>query len=154
MKHFVDAVGMYLGGWDEGSLSGELAPPSDATEVPDAPSDVRQRWQFPGWPGTSPGEALDKLRDECDRRLAALKRDYPDSEVLSWDKQEAEARAGGGPLVAALAVARGIDEAELIRRILQKAEAFAVLSGTIIGQRQALEDRVRAGEVEVAWPTE
>lgn len=92
------------------------------------------------------------LHQECDRRLAAVKAGYPDSEVLSWDKQEAEARAGGGPLVSALAAARGLDEQELIRRILAKAEAFAVLSGTIIGQRQALEDQVRAGAVEVDWP--
>lgn len=92
------------------------------------------------------------LHQECDRRLAALKAGYPDSEVLSWDKQEAEARAGGGPLVSAMAAARGVDEQELIRRILAKAEAFAVLSGTIIGQRQALEDQVRAGVLEVEWP--
>lgn len=98
------------------------------------------------------GELLRWLRWECDRRLAALKAGYPDSEVLSWDKQEAEARAGGGPLASALAAARGLDEQELIRRILAKAEAFAVLSGTIIGQRQALEDQVRAGAVEVDWP--
>ena len=94
------------------------------------------------------------LHQECDRRLAALKAGYPESEVLSWDKQEAEARAGGGPLVSALAAARGIDEQELIRRIMVKAEAFAVLSGTIIGQRQALEDQVRAGELGVVWPDE
>lgn len=95
---------------------------------------------------------LQWLRQECDRRLALLRQDYPDSEVLSWDKQEAEARAGGGPLVAALAAARGLDEQELIRRILAKAESFAVISGTIIGQRQALEDQVRAGALEVEWP--
>lgn len=97
-------------------------------------------------------EILAWLRQECDRRLAALRQGYPDSEVLSWDKQEAEARAGGGPLVYALAAARGLDEQELIRRILAKADAFAVLSGTIIGQRQALEDQVRAGVLEVEWP--
>ena len=55
-------------------------------------------------------------------------------------------------MVSALAAARGLDEQELIRRILAKAEAFAVLSGTIIGQRQALEDQVRAGVLEVDWP--
>lgn len=103
-------------------------------------------------PAHSVESVLIQLRLECDRRLAALKAGYPDSEVLSWDKQEAEARAGGGPLVSALAAARGLDEQELIRRILAKAEAFAVLSGTIIGQRQALEDLVRAGSLEVEWP--
>ncbi|MFD3301983.1 hypothetical protein [Aquipseudomonas alcaligenes] len=51
-----------------------------------------------------------------------------------------------------MAAARGIDEQELIRRIMAEAEAFAVLSGTIIGQRQTLEDQVRAGALEVEWP--
>lgn len=140
---------------DDGRFLGCVGPGTDALsahEVP-APDDGRRVWKFPGW--VWPEEKLLRdLREECDRRLGVLKRDYPESEVLSWDKQEAEARAGGGPLVAALALARGIDEAELIRRIIQKAEAFAILSGTIIGQRQALEDRVRAGDVEVAWPAD
>lgn len=94
---------------------------------------------------------LTELNGECDRRLAKLKEAYPESEVLSWDKQEAEAKAGGGPLVAALAAARGVEEGELISRILRKAEVFAVLSGTIIGQRQALEDQVKAGAREISW---
>ncbi len=95
---------------------------------------------------------LFSLRQECERRLSVLKRDYPESEVISWDKQEAEARAGGGPFTDALASARGIDPAELRARIIAKADAFAVLSGQIIGQRQALEDQVKAGAREVVWP--
>lgn len=135
----------------------------DGAYIPNDPANCDWR-SYESWlaGGNSPQPAdaqapsvdsvLIQLRLECDRRLAALTAGYPDSEVLSWDKQEAEARAGGGPLVSALAAARGIDEQELIRRILAKAEAFAVLSGTIIGQRQALEDQVRAGALEVEWP--
>ncbi len=33
---------------------------------------------------------------------------------------------------------------ELVRRVIAKADAFAVASGSIIGQRQALEDRLNA----------
>ena len=36
--------------------------------------------------------------------------------------------------------------AELVRRVLIKADAFAVASGSIIGQRQALEDQLDACE--------
>jgi hypothetical protein len=136
-----------LGIWTPVYIGGEVNP--ETGEL------IGGEWIDLGKPEAAPRtqeELLRLLRSECDRRLAALRRDYPDSEVLSWDKQEAEARAGGGPLVSALAAARGLDEQELIRRILAKAEAFAVLSGTIIGQRQALEDQVRAGAVEVDWP--
>lgn len=40
--------------------------------------------------------------------------------------------------------ARGMELPELVRRVLVKADAFAVASGSIIGQRQALEDRLDA----------
>lgn len=48
------------------------------------------------------------------------------------------------PLLSALAQARGIPLSELVERVLAKADAFAVASGSIIGQRQALEDRLDA----------
>lgn len=50
MKYFVDEQGRYLGGWDGN-------PPEVAIEVPCAPSDARQIWQFPDWsdvPATTP----------------------------------------------------------------------------------------------------
>ena len=48
------------------------------------------------------------------------------------------------PLLSALAEARGISLPDLVERVLAKADAFAVASGSIIGQRQALEDRLDA----------
>ena len=48
------------------------------------------------------------------------------------------------PLLSALAQARGISLPDLVERVLAKADAFAVASGFIIGQRQALEDRLDA----------
>ena len=48
------------------------------------------------------------------------------------------------PLLSALAEARGISLPDLVERVLAKASAFAVASGSIIGQRQALEDRLDA----------
>ncbi|WP_337639617.1 hypothetical protein [Bilophila wadsworthia] len=75
---------------------------------------------------------------------------YPDREIRTFDKQESEARAyaadatASTPLLSALAQARGIPLSELVERVLAKADAFAVASGSIIGQRQTLEDRLDA----------
>jgi len=73
------------------------------------------------------------------------------SGAWSWPDHDSGWVRNGFRLGASLAAARGLDEQELILRILAKAEAFAVLGGTIIGQRQALEDQVRAGALEVEW---
>ena len=81
---------------------------------------------------------------------AILTGTYPDREIRTFDKQESEARAyaadatASTPLLSALAQARGIPLSELVERVLAKADAFAVASGSIIGQRQALEDRLDA----------
>jgi hypothetical protein len=42
-RFYVDGAGAWLGAF-EGA-----APPPGATEVPSAPVDARQAWQFPGW---------------------------------------------------------------------------------------------------------
>ena len=74
------------------------------------------------------------------------------SGAWSWPDHDSGWVRNGFRLGAALAAARGLDEQELIRRILAKADTFAVISGAIIGQRQTLEDQVRAGALEVEWP--
>lgn len=91
---------------------------------------------------------LSEINAAADRAIATLTATYPDREISTFDKQEAEARAyaadptASTPLLSALAQARGIPLDELVRRVLAKADTFAVASGFIIGQRQALEDRL------------
>lgn len=93
---------------------------------------------------------LVEINAAADRAIAALTATYPDREIATFDKQEAEARAYAAdptaptPLLSALSQARGLELPELVRRVLIKADAFAVVSGCIIGQRQALEDRLDA----------
>lgn len=95
---------------------------------------------------------LSEINAAADRAIATLTATYPDREISTFDKQEAEARAyaadptASTPLLSALAQARGLELAELVRRVLIKADAFAVASGSIIGQRQALEDQLDACE--------
>lgn len=93
---------------------------------------------------------LSEINVAADRAIATLTATYPDREISTFDKQESEARAyaadptASTPLLSALAQARGVPLDELVRRVLAKADAFAVASGSIIGQRQALEDRLDA----------
>lgn len=91
---------------------------------------------------------LAEINAECERVMASVTATYPQSEMLTFDKQEQEARAyltdagASVPLLAALAASRGLELPELVRRVLAKADAFAVVSGAIVGQRQAMEDRL------------
>lgn len=93
---------------------------------------------------------LAAINSDCEAAIAKITAGYPSSEVLSWPKQEAEARAyiadnaAATPLLDALAEARGVAKAELASRIIAKADAFSTLSGSLIGKRQALEDALMA----------
>lgn len=91
---------------------------------------------------------LTEINAAYDNAVSLLVADYPSSELLTFDKQEAEARAwtadqsADTPLVDALALGRGMDKAELVSRILTKADAFAVATGYLTGLRQKYEDRL------------
>lgn len=93
---------------------------------------------------------LSEINAAADRAIATLTATYPDREISTFDKQEAEARAYSAdptaptPLLSALAKARGLSMDDLVKRVLIKADTFAAASGYIIGQRQALEDRLDA----------
>ena len=91
---------------------------------------------------------LAEINAACERVMAAVTAGYPQSELLTFDKQEQEARAytadagASVPLLSALAASRGLALAELVRRVIVTADAFAAVSGVVVGQRQALEDRL------------
>lgn len=101
---------------------------------------------------------LSDLRTAYEEDAAAVKAGYPASEVLSWDKQEREARAyqadatAATPFLDALAAERQIDKAELVSRIMAKVADYEAYVGTLTGKRQRLEDAVNAAttEAEVA----
>lgn len=95
---------------------------------------------------------LAEINTKCEAALAALTPTYPERELLTFDKQEAEARAyqadnaAPTPLLTALAAGRGISVDDLAGRVIAKADAFTVASGRLIGQRQRLEDALGACE--------
>ena len=89
---------------------------------------------------------LAQINEGCQSALAALTPTYPEKELLTFERQEREARAllaGDGSDVAhitAIASGRGIPVEELARKIVAKADAFSLASGLLIGQRQRYED--------------
>lgn len=105
---------------------------------------------------------LTEINSLYNNATSSLVSTYPSTELLTFDKQEQEARAWladdtvSTPLIDALALGRGIDKAELVRRIIAKADAFAVATGYLTGQRQGYEDMLdsatTAKEVEAIVP--
>lgn len=95
---------------------------------------------------------LIKINAAYDKAVFSLVTTYPDTELLTFDKQEAEARAWTAdnsaetPLIDMLAAGRQIDKAELVRRIIAKADAFALAAGYLTGQRQRYEDLLDLAE--------
>lgn len=97
-------------------------------------------------------EKLSEINALYQQAIATLTPTYPDDERLTFDKQEAEARAwladntAPTPFVDALATGRQMDKAELVNRIIAKADAFAFASGLLTGQRQRYEDLLDVAE--------
>ncbi len=91
---------------------------------------------------------LAEINGTCDSILKAAVKTYPETEVMTFDQQVTEARAYMADpsekvsLLASLASARGIELADLVTRVLAKQKAYSVLSGAVIGQRQALVDQL------------
>lgn len=107
--------------------------------------------------------ALAAINRRCALELAAVRVGYPDDEVQSWAKQEAEARAyladalSPTLFLGALCGARGVPLPLLAAKVIEKADLFAAASGRAIGTRQACEDAIGAAEtpdaaLAVLWP--
>ena len=95
---------------------------------------------------------LTEINDAYQQAIATLTPTYPDDERLTFDKQEQEARAWLAdsstptPFIDALAAGRQMEKAELVSRIIAKADAFALASGSLTGQRQRYEDMLDVAE--------
>lgn len=89
---------------------------------------------------------LNEINAAYQQAIATITPTYPDDERLTFDKQEQEARtwladnSASTPFVDALAAGRRMNKAELVSRIISKADAFAIASGLLTGQRQRYED--------------
>lgn len=149
MGFFIDALGSYYAG-DQASIHD--------IGVPERPTP----WHY--WSGSDwtvdgaalRAHALAKITTACEAAIAGLRTSYPESEVLSWSQQSREADAlaaapdAEAPLLSAIAASRGLPVTELATRVRAKVTAYAMASGQIIGQRQALEDQLMAVDLQAA----
>ena len=75
---------------------------------------------------------------------------YPENEIASWPKQEAEARgwladnSTPTPWIDAAASARDVTKADFIGLVIANADALAPLHGALSGKRQYLRDQIDA----------
>lgn len=90
------------------------------------------------------------LTTEYERRMQSIAAGYPPSERESWPVQTSEAYAlladaqASTPWIDAAATARGLDRVELANRIAAKDSQYRVISGTLSGVRQRIEDQIDA----------
>lgn len=95
---------------------------------------------------------LAEINTAYQQAIAEMTPGYPDDERLTFDKQEQEARGWLAdnsfptPFVDALAAGRRMNKVELVNRIIAKADAFAIASGLLTGQRQRYEDLLDAAK--------
>jgi hypothetical protein len=109
-----------------------------------------KRWVYVPTIADHKASCLAAINAKCNEALAHVTDGYPIDEIQSWAKQEMEARAylvsaaAPIPLLTALSIARGVTIADLVARIVSKANAFAAISGQYIGNRQRCEDQINA----------
>jgi len=90
-----------------------------------------------------------EINAEYERALSSLFVNVPQSEIQTWTKQEAEAKAwlannnASTPLIDALVIGREVDKALLVDKIIAKADAYTVSLGLVLGQRQKFEDLLK-----------
>lgn len=77
----------------------------------------------------------------------------PQTEILTWSNQEAEARAfiaskqeSDAPMLSSLSKTRGIPLAVLCEKVIKKAEAYRSFIAYAIGKRQAYEDAIEKAQ--------
>ena len=119
-------------------------------EVTELPSDFQERVNR-------------KLTEAKTNKLEALNASYetfvstlagaPQTEILSWSEQEAEAKAytiskqeADAPMLSVLSQTRGVPLSVLCAKVLAKAEAYRSFIAYAIGKRQAYEDAIESAQ--------
>lgn len=91
---------------------------------------------------------LNKVNADFETTISNLTSSIPASEISTWAKQESEARAylvdstASTPFIDAISLARGVDKSYLVDKIIEKADAYTAVVGTLTGVRQKLEKEI------------
>lgn len=89
-------------------------------------------------PYVAPAVTKTQVRDEAARRMRVIGAPYSREERETWATQVAEAEAGDGPLLTALAAARGLTKAEMAALIIGKRDAYAAACGAVLASQASL----------------
>ncbi|RUM91065.1 MAG: hypothetical protein DSZ27_07340 [Thiomicrospira sp.] len=117
-------------------------------------SDANGRPVWVDLPAPSLAEALDAKSKQIDiesqKFIDANIPSYPNFEMLTFEKQESEARAYiadntvSTPVLTPIATERGMTVLDLADKVITKANAFTALSASVAGQRQKYQDQLAA----------
>jgi hypothetical protein len=94
--------------------------------------------------------ALERINTTYQDAITRIMAGYPENEIISWPKQEAEARAwlsnanASTPWIDAASASRGITKVDLVDKIMAHVALFYPLHGEFTGKRQKLRDRIAA----------
>ena len=89
-----------------------------------------------------------QINDEAQKFINENMPSYPSFEMLTFAKQEAEARAYladntiATPVLTPIATERGLTVADLATKVVAKADAFTALTASVAGQRQKYQDEL------------
>lgn len=94
---------------------------------------------------------LIEVNEKFEARLNTLVSKYPSLEISTFSQQKEEAisylkdkDSSKCPMLSMLAQHRGIELEDLCNRVMNKTNIFAAVSGTLMGQRQKMEDMIDA----------
>jgi len=82
--------------------------------------------------------------------VSSLTAGWPQHEIQTWSKQEAEARAvavnpdAPTPMLSTIAITRGLTVSELAQRVIRDADAFTAASAHFVGLRHKARQQVQA----------
>lgn len=118
------------------------------------PPDISAEWTEGAWVIPFPilqDRKKREIRQETDAKLAAIQSGYSQSEIISWSKQEAGARAltedaaattPDAEFVRVMATTRGIPVMELVGKIMGNLSPYAEQMALALGMQQRREDMV------------
>lgn len=127
-----------------------------AKRPPTRHSDGRlyERWAVMDKPVSDARDSmLIQLNDAYSDVMANIISQYPEAEMITWDRQDQEAAAythdpdnAQTPFLSKLAQTRGMPLSELVPRVIAKSAAWIEMSGAATGARQRVEDQINAAE--------
>lgn len=105
--------------------------------------------QYNPWPAEKAAKFAE-IDADFEAAVSALTAGWPQHEIQTWSKQEAEARALAAdsssptPMLATIAATRGLTVAELAQRVIRDADAFTNASAYYVGLRHKARQMVQS----------